>query len=110
MNPCGPNGLDGLRYSIGLEFGQVIGVKVDAEADGLAGYPAAVGPYQPPAATGSISGGGIALFVVGLVIVLVGIGLLIKGAQIQKAPAMAIGGAVATVGIVLVAVGKKLRR
>lgn len=43
MNNCGPNYLHGLRYSIGLEFSQVVGAKVHAEADGLASYPPAAG-------------------------------------------------------------------
>ncbi len=64
----------------------------------------------PPVVFGPISGGGKALVAIGLVIVLVGIGLLLKGVQIQKAPAMAIGAAVASLGFGLFVVGKKLRR
>ena len=43
MNLLGPDGLHGLGYAIGLKPGQVVGAKVDAEADGLTGYPAAAG-------------------------------------------------------------------
>ena len=41
MSLPGPDGLHGLGYAIGLELGLVFGAKVGAEADGLAGYPAA---------------------------------------------------------------------
>jgi hypothetical protein len=77
----------------------------------MPGYAPIYAPVQsPPAAPSKMSGGGIAMLVIGLVVSAIGLFFIVQGAKIHKPPIMAIGGVLAVVAIVLIVISKKLRR